>query len=101
MPPQTFDVNDPASSPTGTSFRPSRPPSHMEPTGVNPFPDSTELDFERQVRAGTNRSILTARRRSDMRDFLYNPSVLVEHPDRKERQRLRSLKSWTLKHFEL
>jgi hypothetical protein len=97
------DVTDPASSPHGASFWP-LPPRHEEPQGINPFPEPIPTDFYSYLVGSTNRTVLTSVRRAEMREILRNPNIQYtqhSHPDRPERGRLQSLKSWTLKYFEL
>jgi len=99
-----MDINDPASSPHGAQFVPQLPIEGSEPIGIDPFPPALALEYEDYLEASTNRSVLTSRRRAEMKDILRNPTILYTErtvPDRNERGRLNNLKSWTLKHFVL
>jgi len=99
--PITMDVNDLASSPHGAQFVPDLPPPGAEPEGIDPFPDPIEDDYVHYLERSTNRSVLTGQRRSEMRDILGNPEMSIDVGDSNENARLRNLKVWTLKYFEL
>jgi hypothetical protein len=76
----------------------------VEPRGVIPFTPAIALDYETYLATGTNRSVITSIRRSEMREILRNPHIQWSEeavPNRAERARLYTLKAWTLKRFEL
>ena len=58
--------------------------------------------YEDYILSTNNRSTLTSRHRSEMKEILRTPSILYSSiPDRAERARLQNLKVWTLKNFHL
>ena len=69
-----------------------------------PFSPNLAADFEDYAISSSNRSALTSRRRAEMKEILRHSNICyskADYPDRKERQRLHSLKNWTKLHFEL
>ena len=69
-----------------------------------PFSPNLAADFEDYAISSSNRSALTSRRRAEMKEILRHSDICyskADYPDRKERQRLHSLKNWTKLHFEL
>jgi hypothetical protein len=102
-----MDPNDPAQSPHGVYFLPQLPPITSEPDGQEPFTAGLDDEFETLVRDGPNRKILTPTRRWEMRTILRNPTKRVEtlfnveDPYSAELARLRTLRNWTIRHFEL
>ena len=102
-----IDVLDPSQSPHRANFLPHLPPISVEPRGINPFPDHLKQEFEDYLRTNTNRSLLTSRRRWEMREILNHPNtsahVLFNITDQHSTKlgRLRNLKVWTQRYFEL
>jgi hypothetical protein len=86
-----MDPNDPAATPRGAHYLPEIPVPALEfERGVNPFPGVNMCNqYEDYILTTNNRSILTSRRRSKIREILRTPSILYSSiPDRAERARL-------------
>jgi hypothetical protein len=102
-----IDANDPSQSPHGANFLPQLPPVSVEPNGIDPFPDHLEEEFNTYLLTNNNRKLLTSRRRWEMREILNHPNTSVHtlfnitNPYSTELGRLRNLKVWTLRSFEL
>jgi hypothetical protein len=98
------DVNDPAFSPSGAQYLPQLPLDGVKPRGVIPFTPAIALNYKTYLATGTNRSVITSIRRSEMREILRNPHIQWSEeavPNRAKRARLHTLKAWTLKRFKL
>jgi len=98
-----MDIRDPSSSPHGAVVMPSLPETLTELVN-EPFSPNLAADFEDYAISSSNRSALTSRRRAEMKEILRHSDICyskADYPDRKERQRLHSLKNWTKLHFEL
>jgi hypothetical protein len=102
-----MDALDPSQSPYRAYFLPNLLPISVEPLHIDPFPDYLELDFTEYLRTNTNRSLLTSRRRWEIREILNHPTTPayilfnITSSHDLELGRLRNLKSWTLRYFEL
>jgi hypothetical protein len=83
-----LDISNPVSSPYRAVFRPALPYQGTELLGIDPFPPSIALEYERYIERGINRKVLSSRRRAEMRDILQNPNICYNRhtvPDRVER----------------
>jgi hypothetical protein len=103
-----MDALDPSQSPHGANFLPHLPSISAEPQGMDPFPEALEQEYADYLRnVSTNRSLLTSRRRWEMREILNHPTTpahtLFNIDDfySTELGRLRNLRLWTLRYFEL
>ena len=102
-----MDPNNPAQSPHRVHFLPQLLPITAELDGREPFVTSLDDEFEILIRNSSNRKILTLTRRWEMYTILRNPVTRVEtlfnvtDPYSAELVRLRILRFWTNKYFEL
>jgi hypothetical protein len=46
-------------------------------SGVDPFPAQIALDYEDYLEANNNRSVLTSRRRAEMKEILHNQCGII------------------------
>jgi hypothetical protein len=103
----TMDALDPSQSPHGANLLPHLPPISAEPTGIGPFPDHLEQEFANYLLTNNNRRLLSSRRRWEIKEILNHPTTLahilfnITDPHSAELGRLRKLKVWTLRYFEL
>jgi hypothetical protein len=71
------DTLNPSQSPHGANFLPHLPSISAEPQGMDPFPEALEQEYADYLRnVSTNRSLLTSRRRWEMREILNHLTTL-------------------------
>lgn len=102
-----MDAKDPSQSPHGANFLPQLPPIAAEPAGLKPFPENLEEEFSTYLDTNNNRKLLTSRCRWEMREILNHPTTPahilfnIDDPHSTELGRLRNLKVWTQRCFQL
>jgi hypothetical protein len=106
----TFDINDPGQSPSGAFYLPNLPDPSSEPEGIEPFPPDVREAWDVYQEDGINRSVLSMKKRAEMREILMHPNMQLRdlfnlNPrvsiERDELARLRNLKTWSMKNFQL